>query len=64
MALQFAKRGANLILWDCNKEDNQKTLDTLKLRGYNKAEMFTVDLSDEVQLKSAAQSVRQKYGNF
>lgn len=51
-----------MILWDCNREANQKTLDTLKLRGYNKAEIFTVDLSDEAQLKSAAQSIRQKFG--
>jgi NAD(P)-dependent dehydrogenase (short-subunit alcohol dehydrogenase family) len=63
LAIQFAKRGAHLILWDCDSEANNKTLETLKLRGYKKAELFTVDLSDEKQLKNTAQLVRQKFGN-
>lgn len=63
LAHDFAKRGANLILWDIDETANKKTVEFLKLKNLTKAEIFTVDLSDEISLKNTAKLVKEKYGH-
>lgn len=62
LAIQFAKRNANLILWDTDETTNQKTLEILNLLGYNRAHIFTVDVSNERLVRATAQLVKQKFG--
>lgn len=62
LAYEFAKRGANLILWDIDAAGNKNTVDFLQKHSYTKTDTFTVDLSDGVTLIKAAKLVKEKYG--
>lgn len=62
MAIEFAKRGGNILLLDCNEEANKKTLKTLNLLGHNKAHAFTVDISNEKQLKNIINNIKKEFG--
>jgi short-subunit dehydrogenase len=63
LALEFAKRNAVLVLWDLNGEENLKTNEELKANGYENAHLYTVDVSNEEQVRKTVKAVKEKIGN-
>ena len=64
LAIELAKRGAILILLDCNEEENKKTLETVNLLGCFKAHMFTADLGNETELKHVSRLIKEKFSDI
>ncbi|XGW20876.1 hypothetical protein V3C99_004111 [Haemonchus contortus] len=61
MAIQFAKLGAKLVLWDINEKGNLETkqiLDDMKAESH----AYTVDLSKRDQIYSTAEKVKHEVG--
>ena len=63
MSLEFAKRGAILVLWDISDDGLKQTSDTLKSYGFNRFHLFTLDISNEQQLKNTARQVKERVGD-
>jgi len=61
MAKILASKGAKLVLWDINKENNEQTASEIISLG-GTASTFTVDVSDPAQISGAAQRVRSEVG--
>ncbi|XP_060926450.1 retinol dehydrogenase 10-like [Limanda limanda] len=61
-ALEFAKEGARLVLWDCNTEANEKTAELAKELGAE-VHAYTVDLSKRLDIYQAAERVRAEVGD-
>lgn len=61
--MEFSKRGVYLILWDYNEEENKKTYDALRATGHRRSCLYKVDLTDEKQVREAAQQVKDKHGD-
>lgn len=61
--MELSKRGVYLILWDNNEEENKKTYDALRATGHRRTCAYKVDLTDEKQVRAAAQQVREKHGD-
>lgn len=57
MALEFAKLGATLILWDINEEGNDAVKEEIESRG-GVAHAFKVDCSKREEIYAAADKVR------
>lgn len=60
-ALEFAKEGAQLVLWDCNTEANEQTAKLVRELGV-KVHAYTVDLSKRQSIYQAADKVRAEVG--
>lgn len=60
-ALEFAREGAELVLWDCNTEANELTARQVRERGC-KAHTYTVDLSQRESIYQSAERVRGEVG--
>ncbi|XP_012693941.2 retinol dehydrogenase 10-like [Clupea harengus] len=61
-ALEFAKEGAELVLWDCNAEANEQTAKLVRELGI-KAHTYTIDLSKRETIYQTADSVRREVGD-
>ncbi len=62
MACEFSKQGVTLLLWDKNEDENKKTYDALRALGHRRMYLYTVDLSNESDLRDTARRVREKHG--
>ena len=62
LACEFAKQGATVILWDCNKDENKKTCEYIRSLGFNKCHAYKVDLTNEIEVRETAARVKEKYG--
>ncbi|MFH4975714.1 hypothetical protein AB6A40_002423 [Gnathostoma spinigerum] len=62
MAIEFAKLGANLVLWDINEPANEETKKMVEKHGA-KATSYTVDLSKREQIYATAERVKGEAGN-
>ncbi|KAG9332672.1 hypothetical protein JZ751_014770 [Albula glossodonta] len=60
-ALEFAKHGAELVLWDCNQTTNEQTAKLVREVGV-KAHAYTVDLMDRDTIYRTAERVRSEVG--
>ncbi|KAM7006829.1 retinol dehydrogenase 10-B-like [Tautogolabrus adspersus] len=60
-ALEFAKEGAHLVLWDCNTAANEQTAELARELGV-KVHAYTVDLSKRQSIYEAADMVRAEVG--
>lgn len=60
-ALEFAKEGAQLVLWDCNTAANEKTAELVRELGA-RVRTYTVDLSKRQDIYAAADTVRAEVG--
>ncbi|KAI1890926.1 hypothetical protein AGOR_G00158620 [Albula goreensis] len=61
-ALEFAKEGAELVLWDCNADANKQTAKLARELGV-KAHPYTVDLCSRESIYKTAEQVRQEVGD-
>ncbi|MEQ2216502.1 hypothetical protein XENOCAPTIV_017228, partial [Xenoophorus captivus] len=61
-ALEFAKEGAHLILWDCNTAANEQTAQLARKLGVE-VRTYTVDLSKRQSIYEAAGRVRAEVGD-
>ncbi|KAK9966225.1 hypothetical protein ABG768_003348 [Culter alburnus] len=61
-ALEFAREGAELVLWDCNTEANEHTARLVRELG-RKAHTYTVDLSKRESIYQTADRVRKEVGD-
>uniref|UniRef100_A0A8C5EK97 Short-chain dehydrogenase/reductase 3 n=1 Tax=Gouania willdenowi TaxID=441366 RepID=A0A8C5EK97_GOUWI len=60
-ALEFAKEGADLVLWDCNSDANEHTARLARELGVQ-VRAYTVDLSKRESIYEAAEEVRADVG--
>ncbi len=61
-ALEFAREGAELVLWDCNTEANEKTAERVRELGC-RAHAYTVDLTKRESIYQTADRVRKELGD-
>ncbi|XP_076003440.1 retinol dehydrogenase 10-B-like [Genypterus blacodes] len=61
-ALEFAKEGAHLVLWDCNTAANERTAELVRELG-GRVRTYTVDLSRREDIYEAAERVRAEVGD-
>ena len=59
----MARRNALLVLWDSNEVENNKTNELLKSFGYKRARLFTVDVSNEENLRSTSKKIKEQIGD-
>ncbi|GMR55613.1 hypothetical protein PMAYCL1PPCAC_25808, partial [Pristionchus mayeri] len=62
MAIEFAKLGCTLVLWDVNEKGNEETKGLLGKSGV-KVFTYTLDLSKSEQINATAEKVRKEVGN-
>ncbi|XP_072308337.1 retinol dehydrogenase 10-A-like [Eucyclogobius newberryi] len=60
-ALEFAKEGAHLVLWDCNTAANEQTAELARELGV-RVHAYTVDLSQRQSIYDTADRVRREVG--
>ncbi|PIK43340.1 putative epidermal retinol dehydrogenase 2 [Apostichopus japonicus] len=63
LALEFGKRGANLVLIDCDRAGNEETLKKLKAAGCT-AYPYTCDLSNRNELYSVVDRIKTDIGQI
>lgn len=61
-ALEFAREGAELVLWDCNTEANEKTAERVRELGCRE-HAYTVDLTKRESIYQTADRVRKELGD-
>lgn len=61
-ALEFAKEGAHLVLWDCNTAANEETARLARELGVQ-VHTYTVDLSERRSIYETADRVRAEVGD-
>ncbi|XP_053105348.1 retinol dehydrogenase 10-like [Hemicordylus capensis] len=61
-ALEFARRGATLVLWDIDPEGNATTAQEIRKLGA-RAYVYTCDVSRREEVYSAAENVRRDVGD-
>ncbi|XP_014864467.1 PREDICTED: retinol dehydrogenase 10-like isoform X2 [Poecilia mexicana] len=61
-ALEFAKEGARLVLWDCDTVANERTAQMARKQGVE-VRAYTVDLSKRQSVYDAAEKVRAEVGD-
>uniref|UniRef100_A0AAX7V5T9 Short-chain dehydrogenase/reductase 3 n=1 Tax=Astatotilapia calliptera TaxID=8154 RepID=A0AAX7V5T9_ASTCA len=61
-ALEFAKEGAHLVLWDCNAAANEQTARLVRELGV-RVHTYTVDLSKRRNIYETANRVRAEVGH-
>ncbi|XP_041922901.1 epidermal retinol dehydrogenase 2 [Alosa sapidissima] len=63
LALEFAKQGARLVLWDINQEGTKETA-CLVMEKYNvRANMYVCDCSDRAEVYRVADQVKREVGD-
>lgn len=63
LALEFGKRGANLVLIDCDRSGNEVTVQKLKAAGCT-AYPYTCDLSNRAELYSVVDRIKGDVGQI
>lgn len=58
LALQFARLGSVLVLWDVNKEANEETLQVAREAGATRVYAYTCDCSQREEVYRVADQVR------
>ncbi|KAI6195838.1 hypothetical protein M3Y94_01035900 [Aphelenchoides besseyi] len=61
-AIEFAKQGVRLILWDVNEEGNKETEKIIRQMGYSDVVTMTVDLASVESIDRAGEVVRNDHG--
>eukprot|EP00061_Rhincodon_typus_P017266 g45882.t1 len=61
-ALEFAKRNANLVLWDINQESNEETAEKVRQLGA-RVHTYTCDVSKRGSVYRTADLVRREIGD-
>lgn len=61
-ALEFAKEGARLVLWDCNTDANEETAALAREQGAQ-VHAYTVDLSQRQSIYDTAERVSREVGH-
>ncbi|XP_077126635.1 epidermal retinol dehydrogenase 2 [Ranitomeya variabilis] len=64
MALQFARLGATLVLWDINEEGNRETSRLAKKNGSVRVHTYTCDCSKREDVYRAADQVKKEVGDI
>ncbi|GMR38326.1 hypothetical protein PMAYCL1PPCAC_08521, partial [Pristionchus mayeri] len=62
MAIEFAKLGCTLVLWDLNEKGNEETKIMLSKSGV-KVFTYTLDLSKREEINATAEEVRKEVGD-
>lgn len=62
LAREFAKLGAELVLWDINETSNAETARQLREEFHAKCSPYTVDVGDKSQIERTAQRVKTEVG--
>lgn len=57
LALQFARRGSVLVLWDVNKEGNEETCKMAQEAGVTRVHAYTCDCSQKEEVYRVADQV-------
>lgn len=63
LAYEFGKRGANLVLVDCDRAGNEDTLKQLKAAGCT-THMYTCDLSQRAELYAVVDRIKRDVGQI
>lgn len=63
LALQFARLGAVLVLWDVNKEANEESLQAAREAGATRAHAYTCDCSQREEVYRVADQVKKEVGD-
>ncbi|KAI4881031.1 hypothetical protein NFI96_021800 [Prochilodus magdalenae] len=63
MALEFARLGARLVLWDVNEEGNQETARMIKEAYGTRAHTYTCDCSKREEVYKVADQVKREVGD-
>ena len=63
LSIEFAKRGAILVLLDISDEGLKKTSERLKSLGFNRIHTFQVDITNEQQIKTVSKNIKDKIGD-
>lgn len=61
LALELSQLGATLVVWDVNKENNEKTAQDIKTAG-GKAYAYTCDITSSSKIAIVASKVRSEVG--
>ncbi|ROL50782.1 Retinol dehydrogenase 10-A [Anabarilius grahami] len=60
-ALEFSKHGAEVVLWDFNRETNEETAKMVRAQG-GQAHAYTVDVTNREEVYRTADQVRKEVG--
>ncbi|XP_057646931.1 epidermal retinol dehydrogenase 2 [Chionomys nivalis] len=63
LALQFARLGAVLVLWDVNKEANEESLQAAREAGATRVHAYTCDCSQREEVYRVADQVKKEVGD-
>ncbi|XP_059111623.1 epidermal retinol dehydrogenase 2 isoform X1 [Peromyscus eremicus] len=63
LALQFARLGSVLVLWDVNKEANEETLQVAREAGATRVHAYTCDCSRREDVYRVADQVKKEVGD-
>ncbi|XP_029447175.1 epidermal retinol dehydrogenase 2 [Rhinatrema bivittatum] len=63
LALEFAQRGATLVLWDINHEGNKETSRLVKELGTSRVHDYTCDCSKRQEIYKVADQVKREVGD-
>ncbi|KAL6040913.1 hypothetical protein STEG23_037889, partial [Scotinomys teguina] len=63
LALQFARLGSVLVLWDVNKETNEETLQVAREAGATRVYAYTCDCSQREEVYRVADQVKKEVGD-
>ncbi|XP_048214391.1 epidermal retinol dehydrogenase 2 [Perognathus longimembris pacificus] len=64
LALQFARLGSVLVLWDVNTEGNEKTCQMVREAGATKVHTYTCDCSQKEEVYKVAEQVKREVGDI
>ncbi|XP_015209198.1 epidermal retinol dehydrogenase 2 isoform X2 [Lepisosteus oculatus] len=63
MAIEFAKLGAALVLWDISKEGNKETARLAKEKGASRVHSYLCDCSNTAEVYRVADQVKREVGD-
>ncbi|XP_055140792.1 epidermal retinol dehydrogenase 2 isoform X1 [Symphalangus syndactylus] len=63
LALQFARLGSFLVLWDINKEGNEETCKMAREAGATRVHAYTCDCSQKEEVYRVADQVKKEVGD-
>uniref|UniRef100_G1QKS8 Short chain dehydrogenase/reductase family 16C member 5 n=1 Tax=Nomascus leucogenys TaxID=61853 RepID=G1QKS8_NOMLE len=63
LALQFARLGSFLVLWDINKEGNEETCKMAREAGATRVHTYTCDCSQKEEVYRVADQVKKEVGD-
>lgn len=63
VAVQFARHGAILVLWDVNQEGNKETARLAKMNGAERVYIYVCDCSKRTEVYRVAEQVKREIGD-